>query len=123
MPARHLTLGRKGEDAAARFLEERGFTMLDRNWTSGKLEIDLVCRHGDTIVFAEVKTRGPGSMGLPGHGLTPAKQRNLVRAAALYLSRNNLWDSPCRFDFVAVTELGDRFDIEHVADAFDASGM
>ena len=120
MAARHLTLGRAGEDAATAFLKRKGYAILARNWVSGKLEIDLVCRDRDTLVFVEVKTRGAGSMGLPAHGLTMAKQRNLVRAASLYLSQNRLWESPCRFDLVAVSDRDGIREVEHVENAFDA---
>ncbi len=120
MSARHLKLGQQGEKAAARLLRQKGFKVLASNWVSGKLEIDLVCQDQDTVVFVEVKTRGRGSMALPGHGLTHAKQKNLVKAASLYLSQNNLWESPCRFDLVAIVDDNGTLNAEHIEDAFDA---
>lgn len=53
-------LGRAGEDAAATLLHSHGMCILARNWRSGPLELDLVCREGDTLVFVEVKTREIG---------------------------------------------------------------
>lgn len=117
MPA-HLRLGERGEAAAARFLEGRGLRVLARNWRFRQWELDMVCREGDTLVFVEVKTRGPGSLAAPADAVDFRKQARLGKAAAQYLSKNSLWDKPCRFDLVSVlvTERGE--EIEHVRDAF-----
>jgi len=56
MPAGHLTLGREGEDEAARLLTSLGLRILARNYSTRLGEVDLICRHGDTLVFVEVKT-------------------------------------------------------------------
>lgn len=119
MAARHLSLGERGETAAAEHLRRAGFKILDRNWSEKGFELDLVCRYKKTIVFVEVKTRGPGSLGRPSDGLTTAKQRKLVKAANLWLTRHDAWDAPCRFDFVAVTDDGNNLHLEHIPDAFD----
>lgn len=112
--------GQVGEDAAARFLRSEGYRVLERNWRRGRLELDIVCRQGDTLVFVEVKTRGAGSRGTPADGLDRAKMRNLVRAANLYLSEHECWDEPCRFDLVAVLETETGLELDHIADAFQA---
>lgn len=119
MPARHLSLGRQGEDFAAAMLRGKGYTILARNWRSKQLELDLICELGDAIVFVEVKTRGPGAMGRPDQGLNKAKQRRLARAASLFLSEKKLWERPCRFDLVSVTESNGKLRGEHVENAFE----
>ncbi|MEF2143880.1 MAG: YraN family protein [Desulfovibrionaceae bacterium] len=118
MPARHLILGRSGEDAAARHLESKGYRIIERNWTEDRLELDLVCEKGDMLVFVEVKTRGRGSRGTPADGLSAAKRSKLVRAAARYLSRKGRWQCSCRFDFAAVTPCEESFSVEYQEDAF-----
>jgi len=115
--------GDLGEDAAARYLESRGYRVLDRNWRHRQWELDLVCRDGDTIVFVEVKTRGAGTMGTPADGLNRKKQLRLVKAASQYLSKNDLWDEPCRFDLAAVIATGTSMDVDHIENAFDLTGM
>ena len=50
-------LGKHGEDDVCQFLIERGHTILDRNWRSGHLEIDIVTLAPDGIHFVEVKSR------------------------------------------------------------------
>lgn len=114
--------GDLGEDAAMRYLEEKGFRVLDRNWRYRQWELDLVCRDGDTVVFVEVKTRKAGTMGTPADGLDRKKQARLVKAASQYLTRNDLWDEPCRFDLAGVVDTGRSMDVQHIENAFDLSG-
>lgn len=123
MAARHLALGAAGEEAAAKLLAAKGYRILARNWRSGGLELDLVCREGRTIVFVEVKTRSPGRT-TPAEALSPAKRAKLVRAASLWLSENDSWDAPCRFDLVAVTPAADgRLETVHLPEAMTADGL
>src|ERR1700677_4963278 len=84
--AAHLRLGRLGEQLAARHLRRRGFKVLYRNFRpSNGGEIDLVCREKKTLVFIEVKTRAPGSLGRPADAVDPAKQEALMRGAQAWL--------------------------------------
>lgn len=116
-------LGDRGEKAAERFLKKRGYRVLERNWRFRQWELDLVCRDGDTVVFVEVKTRAAGTMGTPADGLHVKKRQRLVKAASRYLSEKDLWETPCRFDLVAVVASDGSLEIEHTENAFDASGM
>lgn len=115
----HLALGAAGEDAAARFLVARGWRVLARNWrpegAARGLELDIIARQGDTLVFVEVKTRSrsgtvsgarnPHAEAVPAHAaFTPQKQSRLVRAARRYLSSHGFWDLPCRFDLICVEQ-------------------
>ncbi len=106
MKPAHLDLGQRGEDAAAELLRAKGWRVLERNVRLGRLELDLVCEDGDTLVFVEVKSRGVGALGSPADGLTPQKCERLLRAARQYLSERELWHRSCRFDLVAVAEGG-----------------
>ena len=96
-----MTTGRNGEDAAADFLQHRGMRILDRNWRSKGLELDLICE--DTswsppdIVFVEVRTRDIMGRATPAQSIDQRKRTKLSKAASLYLSRNELWDRACRF--------------------------
>ena len=115
----HLRLGRKGEDAARALLERSGMKVLATNWREGRLELDIVCRDADTIVFVEVKTRSQTTHGGPAAALTPAKQRTLCRAARAWLAAHDAWSSPCRFDVVCVVREGDTLHLEHYRHAFE----
>ncbi|MBU1247584.1 MAG: YraN family protein [Proteobacteria bacterium] len=121
MAAGHLELGRAGEDAAWEMLRAKGYALLERNWSKNRFELDLVCEDGDTVVFVEVKTRGVGMRGHPSDALTPDKMRKLVKAAAYYLSKEQFWDRPCRFDLVSLSGEPGNLQAEHFTDAFDLS--
>lgn len=118
MAAPHLERGIAGEEAAAVLLTGKGYQVLVRNYRVRGGEIDLVCLDGDTVVFVEVKTRGPGSLGRPDQAVTPVKRRRLLRAAAAFLSERDWWARPCRFDVVAVLVRDGRCTASHLPDAF-----
>lgn len=122
----HIRLGRIGEEAAARYIARQGWNLSDRNWRpDGRergLELDIVARHGDTLVFVEVKTRSrtPKSNTRPGTtvpvwaALTAQKQARLARAAACYLSATAAWHLPCRFDLICIEQNADKaLTLEH----------
>ena len=50
-------VGKKGEDAAAAFLQKKGYKILQRNFHIKGGEIDIVAEKDNTLVFIEVKTR------------------------------------------------------------------
>jgi putative endonuclease len=119
-------MGAAGEDAALRFLQRRGFKLLQRNLRLGRSgELDLVMQDGAVLVFVEVKAMllGEAITGLDKiHGL---KQRKLIELASLYLQREagKVKFSAVRFDAVEVAfpdgSLKDP-QLRHIADAFRA---
>ncbi len=123
MSARHLDFGMAGEDYAARFLENRGYTLRQRNWRWKQWELDIICEKGNELVFVEVKTRTGCSTQSGIEAVTPAKRKKLVKAATRYLSAFDLWESPCRFDLVIVNDDGTGFRAEHIENAFDLDFM
>jgi len=79
-----------GESVAARFLQRRGATILDRNVRVGRDEIDLIARIADVCVAVEVKT-GLGSGTRPWENFDLAKEERIRRAArALGIHRVDL---------------------------------
>lgn len=117
--APHLALGHKGEKVAATFVRRAGLRILDRNWRQGRLELDIVCRDGDTVVFVEVKTRTSRKRGDPEDSITPAKQRTLGRAAQAWLAAHDAWNVPCRFDVICLVANDGTFSVEYYRHAFD----
>ena len=117
--APHLALGRAGEEAACALLRRAGLRILDRNWRQGRLELDMVCQDGATVVFVEVKTRASRAHGGPEGAITQGKRRNLCRAAQAWLAAHDAWDAPCRFDVVCLVAADGTFTAEHYRHAFD----
>jgi putative endonuclease len=114
------SLGRIGEDLACRELGQRGYVILARRYRTRHGEIDIVARHGEALVFVEVKTRHGMEFGGAGAAVTTMKQRRIVRMATDYLARKRLDDVPCRFDVVAIEFEGERPHIEVFTHAFTA---
>ena len=87
------SLGRMGEESAALYLAENGYTVLARNAYLGHPEIDIVARNDTHLIFAEVKTRRtrPGVQsryGRPADAVDAAKRAHLMQAVQLWLKQN-----------------------------------
>ena len=54
---RNRELGRRGEEQAASYIEEQGYTIIGRNVRLGRYEIDIIAVEAKVLVFIEVKTR------------------------------------------------------------------
>lgn len=118
---RNIELGRRGEDAAVRFLDRRGYDILERNWTCIAGEADIIARDGETLVFIEVKTRSSTEKGLPCEAVDEAKRHRYERIAALFLQNYEVTDVIVRFDVISlVTVSPDRALVRHHINAFAA---
>ena len=96
-------LGEQGEARAARWYEERGWTVLDRNWRDGRRgEIDLVVARDGVVVICEVKARTSAAFGLPAEAITPTKQARLRRLVGAWLAVHDVRARQVRFDVVAI---------------------
>jgi putative endonuclease len=122
--ARRKALGDRGEAEAGAWLAVQGYEVLDRNVRTRFGEIDLVVRRGDLVVFVEVKSRSGSGFGHPGEAVAGAKQRRLTRLASAYLREHGLDRCEVRFDVIAVlaTSGGAPIRLEHIPDAFQATG-
>lgn len=119
--SKNRELGMKGEEAAARFLYQRGYEILERNWTCHAGEADIIAKDRNAIVFVEVKTRRDASKGFPSEAVTKAKRERYERIALAYLSEHDAIDIPVRFDVVSIVVIGkDRAMIRHHINAFSA---
>ncbi len=110
--------GLRGEEAAAAWLAERGYSILARNFRCRSGEIDIVAEHQGVIAFVEVKSwRGLGKADLE-YAVGPRKRRRLQLAARHFLAcRPQMGGRRLRFDVVLLS--GGR--IEHLEDAFGGS--
>lgn len=112
-------LGRRGEMAAARYLERFGLEVLEINWECPAGEADIIARDGDTVVFVEVKTRSSFKKGFPSEAVNAEKRARYEKIALWYMSDYEFVDVPIRFDIIAVVAVAeDRAVIRHYANAF-----
>ena len=115
-------LGELGENLACDELRRRGYAILERRYRTRFGEIDIVARHGDVLVFVEVKARMGSAFGTGAEAVTAFKQRRVAQMAADFLARRRLHDRPCRFDVVTVDVHDNEPEIVVYADAFEAPG-
>jgi putative endonuclease len=87
------------------------------NWRSGKNELDIVARIGNTMVFVEVKTRSTSFFGDPSLAVSSAKQKRIITAANDYLMKHGI-DLEARFDVVSIVSSPKTTVIDHMEDAF-----
>lgn len=116
--AEHNRTGSEGEQVACRYLAERGFEVLERNWRHGKHELDIIARQDQALVFVEVKTRSSDRHGQPEEAVKKGKRGKLIKAANAYIQASGS-ELVVRFDIVSVIlhPSGKPY-IHHIPDAF-----
>ena len=116
--ARHNDLGKCGEGVAADYLEQQGYSILERGWRSGHKDIDLIAFKQGILAFVEVKTRKNNAYIQPQQAVDRHKIKLLMTAANRYICNNNI-DAEIRFDIVAITGTDySNYKIEHIEQAF-----
>jgi len=112
-------LGRRGENAAAVWLDRKGYRIVGRNYACRFGEIDLIAENAGFVVFVEVKRRKSAAFAEAREYVTAAKQRRVAAAAALWLAANPTEKQP-RFDVVEVyAPDGGGETINHIENAYE----
>lgn len=112
-------LGDAGENFAAKYLEERGYKIIARNYRTDFAEIDIIAELDDEIIFVEVKTRSNTRRGLPAEAVNLRKQKKIIEAASVFLQDEIYFNRACRFDVIEVYSDGTKFKIRHIENAFE----
>jgi len=95
--------GLAGEDLAADYLQQLGFSIITRRYRSRAGEVDLIARQGQVVHFVEVKYRPKGRLGMGLKAVTPDKRRRLKLTARHYLANH---PSPYRISCLEITRAG-----------------
>lgn len=93
--------GRKGEEIASKFLEEKGYLVVERNFRTRFGEIDIVCLDGEILVFVEVKTKIGHDFGEPEEMVGRGKLAQVQRMGEVYCVLNDK-NGSCRVDVVGI---------------------
>ena len=109
--------GRLAEQIAAGHLQAHGYRIVEKNFSCRLGEIDMIAAHQGDLVFVEVRSRGSASSLNPVFSVDRQKQKRIIRAAEVYLSKHYREMPPSRFDVVIVT-LGEPAVVEVIQDAF-----
>ena len=119
-------LGDRGEKAAARYLKRNRYKIVEKNYVSGKNEIDLIVENKDFLIFVEVKSRtyiedNQTKFGRACLAVDPHKRRCILSAARIYCAEHHT-KKRIRFDIVEVYFSKENqkriLSIHHMPDAF-----
>ncbi len=121
---RPATLGERGEQVAARFLQQLGYTIITTRQRNRYGEIDIIAVDDQTVVFVEVKTRRSEEHGRAAEAVDSKRQARLTRAALAFLKSHGLLEYAARFDVIEVIwPAGERHPtVRHLQNAFPAVG-
>ena len=114
-PEQHQ-LGNRGESLVAQLLENKGYTIIARNYQKRFGEIDLIAERNDVLAFVEVKTRTHELFDLS-ELITPTKQRKIIATAKAFIAEKHYDDKTCRFD-VALLQDCNADKISYISNAF-----
>ncbi len=109
--------GKRSEIIASDYLIKKGYKILAVNYKNKIGEIDIIAKDGDFTVFAEVKARMSSRFGHPFEAINKRKQQKIYKIASIYLMKNNLMDTPVRFDAISILGF-ENPEIEHIENAF-----
>lgn len=96
-------LWRRGEKIAADYLEDRGYSIIERNYRTRIGEIDIITAKGRVIAFVEVRTRKSAALGPPECSITRAKVSRIAKVASQYIRDELDRSSGWKFAFDVVT--------------------
>ncbi len=120
-------IGAMGETAVCRYLEERGYTILERNFTAARVgEIDIIASKGEELHFVEVKSRKIGSMVSGVESVTLRKQKRIIATTYYYFQKRDTYESDwyIRYDIATVNLWKGRvIDIDYLEAAFDETDI
>jgi len=122
VPKAGMSLGLRGEEAAACFLMKNGYKIISRNYKNKLGEVDIIAEDGGVICFIEVKARKSNRFGLAKESVTVRKQRQIAKAAIGFLKEKGFLNRRARFDVVALDYSSFGIKLDLIRNAFDLGG-
>ncbi len=119
--AQHNDLGKWGEEFAANYLVDKGYTLYERDWKFGKRDLDIVAYNPNhtVLVFIEVKTRSANELLLPEQAVTKQKMKSVALAANAFIKERNITDE-VQFDVISITGISaQNASLNHIENAFN----
>ncbi len=113
-------IGDFGESIAVKYLEQKGYDIVERNFRMKCGELDIIAQDGECLVFVEVKTRKSNRFGEPSEYVDYKKQQRIKKTAMIYADSEN---TDMRFDVVEVLyeeKYGEMYlvEVNHIENAF-----
>ncbi len=115
-------IGDEGEKAAARYMKDSGFEILEMNYRCRYGEIDIIAKIDEYVVFTEVKSRKSAAFGEPREFVDYKKQAKIKATAYKYIEEKNI-EANFRFDVCEIYHTSDGKyevkDINYIEGAFE----
>lgn len=105
--------GDKGENAAADYLKNLKYKIIEVNYRSIYGEIDIIAEKNRETVFIEVKYRTNSVFGEGFEAVGKQKRDKIIKTALIYINEHNV-QGACRFDVISI----DDGIIKHIENAF-----
>lgn len=112
-------IGKIGEDIVTKYLENKGYKIIQRNFECKQGEIDIIALERNEVVFIEVKTRTNKKYGYAKEAVNKYKKRHLLNSVKYYVYLNNLVEKFIRIDVVEVYLYKNKAYINHIKQAID----
>ena len=112
----HIRTGQAGENRAAAYLQQHGYSIVRKNYRHRRAEVDIIAQKENLLVFVEVKTRATDRYGYPEEAVDYRKEALLLDAAGAYIEETG-WQHEVRFDIISIT-LTAPPTVHHIEDAF-----
>lgn len=106
MKQQNYNKGKQGEAIAKKYLLEKGFNLIEENYSNDIGEIDLIMSDKNFLVFVEVKLKITDKFGTPEEMITPRKIAQIKRVAQIFLMQNRKIEKTFpqyRIDAVCIT--------------------
>ncbi len=107
-------IGKLGENIACKYLESKGYKIVERNFEARQGEIDIIAIDNKEIVFIEVKTRTNKKYGNPIEAVDKNKQKHLIKTIEYYLHSRHLEDEFIRIDIIEIYIINNKYKINHI---------
>ena len=95
-------LGNLGEKIAKDYLLSHGYVFLQQNFRANKLELDLIFKSRNKVIFVEVKTRIKNTESISENPLTTWQTKNLKRAMIDYCFANRINLDLAQLDLIII---------------------
>lgn len=111
---RNQEIGKLGEDLAVKYLKNKKYIILERNYRCRQGEMDIIAKDNEKIVFIEVKTRTTIEFGKPAEAVNYIKREHLQNIARYYLYIRKMTKMPVRFDVIEIYLWQKEYSVNHI---------
>ena len=106
-----------GEKIAQKYLIDKKYRILQKNYYTKKGEIDIIAKKDNCIIFVEVKSRSNLNFGTPAMAVNNTKIRHIKNSAKIFLHLNKLYKHEIRFDVIEIFINNRKCKINHIKGA------